>query len=668
MFDYNLSAKENTKVLIEGHTSVQGPEGKDIRHVLNYGHSLRLQVRETAEGKKSDKSRLCGLLCGAAMKKSRMMKELASNLRVSERRLRGIKEVTGELKPKKRNVAWKERITELVTNFYETDEISRMNPGKKDKVDVLLEDGTKRKVTYQSRVLNDYQEINFDNFKREFPEDKDRICRSLFYALRPKWVLTSANLKGFSCLCTKHENLGLLLKAAKPYYEEPIPVNPDSFHRKVETKENCEELLKTGAYEAVVEDDMIPVRQWKSVKSKEMSKKTGKEKTVYKTKCKSDLVPFSNLKNLILAQYEAFIQHSFRIKNQYAVFKYLKETLRVGELIIWMDYSENYMLKAADAVQGAYWNQQFVTMHCICVYYRLEEGGELQHQSYVYISGVMAHTSAFVITCIKSLLFEDLPKVTGKDFKVRWINYVTDSPLNQYRNRYIALFDSIHPQLFGCVATHHFCETGHGKSVCDGIGGSMKRRADQAVYQGRVNITNVVEFFQYAKDHEKQIKAVFVPMAAYAATLADVELWKAFTVPITGTLGLHCIVGMKEGVVAHNHVSCDCDRCRDFDPAHCTKHTYEIVDITQPKQLPRGKKVPFLPENLTACTNVDRVPECQYLCTCEYVPIDNTEADTLHYRQIEEELLAEDTDEVLPAYVGQGSIPTDLIQQNGTFI
>ena len=53
-----------------------------------------------------------------------------------------------------------------------------------------------------------------------------------------------------------------------------------------------------------------------------------------------------------------------------------------------------------------------------------------------------------------------------------------------------------HEEKYQCKAIWNYFEAGHGKGPCDGLGGTTKRMADEAVKSGKVNIQDADEFFQ----------------------------------------------------------------------------------------------------------------------------------------------------------------------------
>lgn len=96
---------------------------------------------------------------------------------------------------------------ELVKQFYQSNEHSRIWPGMKDVVSI-------RKNVYERKrlILCNLREL-YLNFKSEYPNKK--IGLSKFCSLRPKWcVLAGASGTHLVCVCTIHQNVILLIHGA----------------------------------------------------------------------------------------------------------------------------------------------------------------------------------------------------------------------------------------------------------------------------------------------------------------------------------------------------------------------------------------------------------------------------------------------------------------------
>ena len=104
-----------------------------------------------------------------------------------------------------------QQTVDLVTSFYESDENSRLMPGKKDCVSVRTAEW---RVNIQKRlVLSNLKELH-RLFKDRFPGQK--VGFSKFAELRPKHcVLAGASGTHSVCVCTIHQNVKLMIQSAK---------------------------------------------------------------------------------------------------------------------------------------------------------------------------------------------------------------------------------------------------------------------------------------------------------------------------------------------------------------------------------------------------------------------------------------------------------------------
>lgn len=182
-----------------------------------------------------------------------------------------------------------------------------------------------------------------------------------------------------------------------------------------------------------------------------------------------------------------------RVREQYKALRELKEGLKKNEMILQMDFAENYSCRSLDEVQTAYWNQTSVTLHPVVVYYRRNEA--LLHRSFVIVSDDTNHSSATVCTFVDSLI----PQLKKINPNLKLLHYWTDSPSSQYRNKYIFHTVANHAELYGMPAVWNYFEAGHSKGPCDGLGGTTKRMADEAIRQGNAVIQDAHDFFKWGK-------------------------------------------------------------------------------------------------------------------------------------------------------------------------
>ena len=86
----------------------------------------------------------------------------------------------------------------------------------------------------------------------------------------------------------------------------------------------------------------------------------------------------------------------------------------------------------------------------------------------------------------------------------------------------IDTFESTH----GCKASWHYLESGHGKSACDGVGGTTKRNADNAVKQNKAVIQDAMDFFAWAYQSDGEIKYHMITQEEYDRNSMEIEAEK----------------------------------------------------------------------------------------------------------------------------------------------
>lgn len=192
-------------------------------------------------------------------------------------------------------------------------------------------------------------------------------------------------------------------------------------------------------------------------------------------------------------QIKDFESHVKRVSKQYDEIKTLKQNLPKNEMLVQLDFAENYSCRSMEEVQSAYFNQTSVTLHPVVAYFRGSDD-TIQHKSIVIVSDEMGHKASTVITFIDELQ----PILKDINDNVATIHYWSDSPTSRYRNKHIFDLVSNHEQRYGTKARWNYFEVGHGKGPCDGLGGSCKRLADEAMRSGKATIQDATDFYKWA--------------------------------------------------------------------------------------------------------------------------------------------------------------------------
>lgn len=511
-------------------------QANTVRKHLLLSNVVMDEVRSAKEQNNPGRAKILhNVVAGAIVRKYRCANLLSKWTGLSRNKLNA----AGKSKSKTLLCSKQQRMREVmkfknsVINFLSRDDNSRNMPGKADKVKTGLGQSA------QKRVLTDYM----SNLHKKYLSENPTIKLSLasFQRIRPKHILTTSFITRDCCLCTKHQNMALVLKAICQI-GIAVPLNPETY-----VDDPPIDLVREG-----IDTNEFTFDEWKRVSVEDKGKIKMVMRVVHVTKTKEEFLAH------LEKQTAEFSDHVSRMKVQYQQIRLLKEKLPVNHAVIHMDFAENYNCKSVEEIQSAYWNQTGVTLHPTVIYTRPTEESELQHQSFVIISDDQNHNSTSVVTFIKEIVKD----VKLLDPEIKCIHYWTDSPTSQYRNKTMFHLVANHQETFGIDAKWNFFEAGHGKGPCDGLGGSTKRLADQAVKSGKVIIQDANDFFcwtQSAHCSTKQVKFRFVLKEHCQQTEKEIALWNAK--PVKGTMKVHAVVGQGSNSILVGNVSCYCSDC-----------------------------------------------------------------------------------------------------------
>ncbi|KAK2721504.1 hypothetical protein QYM36_003703 [Artemia franciscana] len=367
--------------------------------------------------------------------------------------------------PKKGNTL-SENTVKLVTDFYQCDENSKILPGAKDKVRI------KKDIYRQKRlILSNLREL-YSCFKWECPDLK--IGFSKFCSIRPKWCVLAGSAGTHTvCVCSIHQNVKLLLDAVKieESYKDLIKMlvcNVENSECMLRHCDNCPsddaliEYLTAKLSEDYDLEEEIIISQWVNTDRTEMVKQS---------------ISVEGFISLLSKSVENLFPHSYITKSQSKTFQKLKEDPPLNTAIIVMDFSENYSYTIQNDIQSYHWNRGGCTIHPVGLY--LKKDDKVLISNHCFISDDLQHDTCFVNYVQKEIskwLKENHPKINQ-------VHYFTDGCAGQYKNRNSFKNLTNHHEDFGMKPEHSFFATSHGKSICDGLGGTVKRILRKASLQ-----------------------------------------------------------------------------------------------------------------------------------------------------------------------------------------
>lgn len=124
------------------------------------------------------------------------------------------------------------------------------------------------------------------------------------------------------------------------------------------------------------------------------------------------------------------IRHVFITDQQNTYIKEVKTLLRKTDILVLMDFSENYGFVVQDAVQGYHWTNEQATIHPFAIYYR-NQMDEIKNESFVVISDCLKHDT-IAVHLFQRRLLEFLRK---KCQHFKKIIYFSDGSAAQYKNK-----------------------------------------------------------------------------------------------------------------------------------------------------------------------------------------------------------------------------------------
>lgn len=291
-----------------------------------------------------------------------------------------------------------------VENFYQSDENSRQMPGMKDAVTIIVDD-EKRKV--QKRLLLYNLNDLYTHFMRE--KNDDTISFSKFAKLRPRnCILAGASGTYSVCVCTIHQNCKLMLDAIN--ISQLMRHSEYSIH----DYKDCINLLMcknpsiachfNECSECPSEQVLFDIVEELLSKSLVTAVLFSTWQTTDRATLNTQKLPVEEFLTHLTLKLKQLKPHDFIAKEQAKFMSLKKDNLVEGEVLIQLDFAENYAFVVQDAVQAFHFNNDQCTVHTIVYYYLAEK--KLKHRSMVVLSDCLAHDTIAVYIIQKMLLKE----------------------------------------------------------------------------------------------------------------------------------------------------------------------------------------------------------------------------------------------------------------------
>lgn len=535
-----------------------------VKRTLLFHHALMDELSETYQGTKGVKENniWSRLVAGRILRKYKVQ-HFAKFLGWNGNHLKSRKRLSTtspfNYLRKQRSNATTTAMREQIKNFFSRDDNSRQTAGKKETI-------TRHKVKLQKRILMDTCKNLHCKFLSE--HQNCRVSYSSFLRLRPFHVIEQSVENRETCLCKTCDNLQL--KAKKLYIEG---VFKSSILQDISEIMCCGAGIKDCMYRDCLhcKNAIIPIpaeidsskqiiwQKWESateIRTRD-SKTKHDEYTVHITRKVEEAGTVEDLRDDFVKDFHSKgMKHLFNIKHQYGVLRSMKDNISDKEVVLHIDFAENYNCKLSGEIQsyhfGASRNQ--VTMHNGVAYTSTET------LSFSTLSSSLRHDPSAIWAYLKPVI--SWISTLIPDLEI--IRFISDSPATQYRckNNFWLFSNLIYEYCPNTlkIASWDYLEAGHGKGAADGVGGVLKRSADQLVSHGLDLPDAKSVYTAISKDQQSTIKVFFVD----PSEILYVDEKLPSNLPtLTGTMKIHQLLTLTTSVISHRCLSCYCNNSVD---------------------------------------------------------------------------------------------------------
>jgi hypothetical protein len=314
-------------------------------------------------------------------------------------------------------------LKQAVIKFYNRDDISYQMPGKRDCITVKDDHG--KRITLQKRILLYSVCETHQLFLAESINTNSSLSITSFRDLRPLNILVQSHMSHRSCLCAHHENVFLLLKPLSKCIRCPDLNTLQTFSSTLVCNENGEKCmfslcpLCANNFNDKIEKNVIDLNkqiQWYQwvfddgyANKKEFNGTVEQCLTCLKEKVKP------------------FLSHVFIKRQQASYFEQMKLIADDETICLQLDYSENFRMNVQDAIQGAYYSNNSVslfTSYVWCSNYGY---------SFVHVSDDLTHDKY----CISATLDHLFDKLKRKFQRLKQIHVFSDGAAQQFKQRFL---------------------------------------------------------------------------------------------------------------------------------------------------------------------------------------------------------------------------------------
>lgn len=275
------------------------------------------------------------------------------------------------------------------------------------------------------------------------------------------------------------------------------------------------------------------------------------------------------------------------MNHQFLSFKLLRDNLSNTDMLIHIDFAENYSCKYGSEPQSVHFgaSREQITLHTGVMYTSGEK------QSFCTLSKSLKHDAPAIVTHLIPIF----NKCLRKKPEISDVHIISDAPSTQYRNKttfflIVTFLSTLFPQIK--TITHNFSEANHGKGPADGVGSGVKQALDRAVAHGE----DVIDLDSALGVLKSSTKNIYIDVVEPKDIDIVREVSCDHLTPFKGTMSVHQWTWKRENrnYIHFNSMSCyDCPRgekCKHYSIGQPWPINEEIEKVKKTKQV---KKQPL---------------------------------------------------------------------------
>ncbi|KAK3751915.1 hypothetical protein RRG08_047188 [Elysia crispata] len=470
----------------------------------------------------------------------------------------------------------------LVRDFFLRSDNSRIVNGKKNTV-------TKLKVKKQKRLLCDTLNNLYKKFTAENNSSRS-ISFTTFWRLKPFWIKQATETDRKTCQCKTCENIkfqantlfknGVLETCYLPILLQDAACSTLSKLCMYGECKSCPSIVKDKLNMEGVESKQVSWFQWKTKKEKRILLNNKEKQVSFITK-ESVSGSIMQLCKEFCQNMTVYKRHVYNINSQFKHFEKIKHNLKPNEMLVHIDFAQNYLGKLHTEVQSKHFGASKTQVSLHIGFYQVssqdKDSSEKTFFSFCGVSDSLKHTPSAIWAYLEPILTE----VKSKYKIIDVVHFFSDGPSSQYRQKSnFFLFTHFMKAVGFKHAFWNFFEAGHGKGVPDAIGSAVKQAADRLVKYGH-DIINAADLVKHVGANGTETKLYEIPVDKIDKNENIIPNLKA----VPGTMKLHQIQVCQESpsTISYRDVSCGCDENIVLSPSYkldtaAALHTLHLCD------------------------------------------------------------------------------------------